>query len=188
MARNYSDSQKKGFIKFQVDEKLKFNKAVIKARKKLDNLSVPLKLISRSWFKGNRSQFDLGRKGPGKYIDFKYEDVKEQKEREVGFVYPILVRSGKLMRSMTDASNPDSVNKIVNKRVLILGTKVTGKNNAPYPFFLNFGTKFTAGARPVVLLGSEQVATQDQSRRMKTWVHTLEDFVIQKSKGFAKNV
>lgn len=175
-------------IQFQVDQKKSFSTAVFKTGKKLDNLSVPLKLISRSWFKGNRSQFDLGRKGPGKYKDFKNEDVKEQKAREVGFTYPILVRSGKLMRSMTDSTNPDSVNKIINKKILILGTKVTGKKNAPYPFFLNFGTKFTAGPRPVVLLGVEQVASGDQKRRMKSWKYMLEDFVIQKSKGFAKNV
>ena len=140
--------------------------------------------MTKAWFKGNRSQFDLGRQGPGKYKDLS-DQYKDQKERETGFTYPILVRSGKLMRSMIQPDNSDSVNKIVNKNILVLGTKVTGKKNAPYPFFLHFGTK-KMSARPVVILGVEQVATREQKIRIKLWVEMLNDFVQQKSEGFSK--
>lgn len=173
-------------VEFQVDDKRIFNDAILKARKEIADLRVPFSLMTKAWFKGNVSQFDLSRQGPGKYDDFTQES-SDQKFRDVGFVYPILVRSGKLMRSMTQPQNQDAITKVVNKNTLVLGTKVTGEGGAPYPFFLHFGTKFMP-ARPVVLLGVEQVATTQQNKRVKLWVKTLEDFVIQKSEGFGKNV
>lgn len=173
-------------VEFQVDEKKILQKAINKTIKQVQDLTVPYKLMTREWFKGNRSQFDLGRQGPGKYEDFTQES-SDQKFRDVGFVYPILVRSGKLMRSMTQPRNPDAVTKIINKKVLTLGTKATSKGGAPYAFFLHFGTKFMP-ARPVVILGVEQVATTVQKRRIKIWVNMLNDFVVQKSEGFGINV
>ena len=150
--------------------------------------------MTREWYKGNRSIFDEGRKGRGKYIDLtpKY---KKAKIKAIGGAYPILRgflkppgqkarKSGKLARSMTDPANADTVATIINKKALILGTKVTNEDGEPYPQFLHFGTKKMA-ARPFVLIGGEQVATNEINKRRENWINMLKDFVIQSSEGFA---
>lgn len=184
--------------KYKVDPQDQLNQAINKAIKGVNDLTVPLKLMTREWFKGNRSQFDEGRKGPGKYKNADLSPLyKKQKKRAIGSAYPILrgflrvskgkyKKSGKLAASMTIPGNSGSVNKIVNKKILVLGTKVKSKKGAPYPFFLHFGTK-KMPARPVVLLGVEQVATRDQNKRVQNWTQMLGDYVVQVSEGFASN-
>ena len=171
---------------YKVDPNKKLDKAIQKTIKELGDLTVPLTLMSREWYKGNRSIFDLGRQGPGKYTDLT-DEYSDQKFRDVGFVYPILVRSGKLMRSMTIPDDPNSVNTVINKVSLILGTKVTNKKGKPYPIYLQAGsTKIGLPSRPHVLLGGEQVATSQINQRNKAWIKRLNDWVVQQSEGFAK--
>jgi len=170
--------------KYEIDSQKKFRKEINKAIKKVGDLTIPFGLMTREWFKANRSIFDKGRVGPGKYADLSPK-YKVAKGKKYGFVYPILRGSGKLAESMIEADHPDSIAIITNKNVLTLGTKVTNKKNKPYPIFLHFGTnKMTA--RPLVLLGGEQVATRPINKRRENWVTMLNDYVLQVSKGFAK--
>ena len=178
---------------YEIDPKGEFDRALRKAQKKVKDLTVPLTLISREWFKANRSQFDKGRKGPGKYKDLSekpfrafwtnnrgyaalYKGTKDYKEEHLGFVYPILRASGKLADSMTDPKNSDAISLVINKKSLLLGTKVKSKKGVSYPSFLHFGTR-RMPARPVVLFGVEQVATSHQGKRQKLWIKTLAHYV-----------
>ena len=179
---------------YDVDPKNELDKAVNLAFKKVGDLTIPLIEMGRSWFKSNKSIFPASRVGPGKYVDLtpKY---KKQKTKAIGSAYPILqgfvksgdsfIKSGKLAKSMTDPSNPDAISLIVNKKTLVLGTKVTSKKGHSYPASLNFGTNKMV-ARPFMLLGGEQVATSAVNARRKAWIASLADYVKQVSEGFAK--
>ena len=93
--------------------------------------------------------------------------------------------TGKLGKSMTDPSSSDSVATIVNKKTLLLGTKVKSKRGAPYAFFLHFGTK-KMKARPLVLFGSEQVAPRAINKRVENWAKMLGKYIRDVSGGFTK--
>lgn len=168
---------------YEVDSEKRLDKAIKKAIKEVEDLTLPFSLISKSWFKGNRSIFDMGRKGPGKYED--YDGGAEsayatRKKKTYGFVYPMLVASGKLKESMINPNSSDSINSVINKKTLELGTSVTSAAGAPYPSYLHYGTKFMP-ARPVVLFGSEQVAPSELNKRVSIWVKIIEDYVLQVS-------
>lgn len=172
-------------MKIDVDPNQELQKSLNKTIRKLGDITIPLMLISRSWFKGNVSQFDKGRKSRGKYADLS-TNYKNLKKKYIGSAYPILRgfikvkgskarKSGKLADSMTDPRNKYAVNLIVNKKSLIMGTKVRNKKGKNYAFYLNDGTKFMP-ARKVVLFGSEQVATSQQNKRVQGWVYMLEKY------------
>ena len=170
-------------VEVKVDPDKRFNDALRRAQNKVGDLTLPLNLITKSWFKGNRSIFDLGRKGPGKYIDLSPK-YKARKKKILGSPYPILVgftkskrRSGKLARSMTNPTNPDSIANIINKKSLILGTKAKTQKGHLYPASLHYGTRFMP-ARPFVLLGSEQVAPSPVNRRKELWIKIIKDYVL----------
>ena len=179
---------------YDVDPKGKFNKALKLAIGKLSDLTIPFGLMTKAWYKGNRSIFLEGRQGPGKYKDLSAA-YKAAKTRAIGSPYPILRgfikpkgqsarKSGKLAKSMIDPSNPDTIAKIINKRSLILGTKVVGKGNIPYPRMIQEGTR-KMPARPFALIGGEQVATRQINQRKKNWITMLEKYAEDVSKGFA---
>lgn len=181
-------------VEYEVDPGGKLQKEINKTIKILGDLSAPYKLMTDSWFKGNVSIFDEGRQGPGKYADLT-EPYKTRKERAIGKAYPILRgflkepgqparKSGKLADSMTDPTHPDAVSTVANKTILILGTKVKSKKGHPYPLSLHFGTK-NMEARPLALIGGEQVATRQVNVRRDIWIETLRSFTIDSSKGFA---
>jgi phage gpG-like protein len=160
---------------YQVDPDKEFQKAIKQALTEVKDLTIPFTLITKSWFKGNRAIFAL--KGPGKYADLT-ENYKKQKQAKVGFVYPILRRNGALERSITDAGDSNSINYIINKSTLVLGTKV------PYGPAHQFGTKVLP-KRPFILLGAEQVSPPDLNRRREAWIAIIQDYVLQVSGKFA---
>ncbi len=172
-------------VKFDVDPQKKLQSAIEQAIKDIADLTVPYKLMARSWFKGNKSIFDSGRQGPGKYDDLDI-DYKKQKKKKYGHVYPILKASGKIESSVTNPSDPNSVNYIINKKYLFLGTKATTVRGAPYAIFLQKGTKRGMPARPYVLIGAEQVADQVQNKRLEAWVETIQSYVIDKLASVGK--
>lgn len=182
-------------FKVEVDPDNKLEKTIKFAVSEVADLTIPFKLMTREWFKSNRSIFDKGRKGPGKYRDLSPK-YKKRKTKALGSPYPILrgfVKpkgqparpSGKLADSMTKPKDSGAVSKIINKQSLILGTKVTGKDGEPYPNHLHFGTK-KMPSRPFVLLGGEQVAPDRVNKRRELWVNMIQDFVNQKTGKIGK--
>lgn len=165
------------FQPYVVDPDKRLQKALDRALKNVSDLTIPYQLMAKEWFRGNRFIFDPGRKGPGKYKDLTPR-YKKAKNKKYGFIYPILRASGKLADSMIDPTNPDSVNVIVNKKTLILGTKAQSEDGAPYPIYLQAGTRKMA-SRPFVLLGGEQVSPPAINRRRKAWIRLLNDYIYQ---------
>lgn len=161
-------------ITFEVDPGGKFKKAIDEAVKEVDDLTIPFALITQSWYKSNQFIFDRSRQSEGKYVDLS-EDYKQAKFNKFKFIYPILLATGRLERSMTDADSNESINKVINKKTLILGTRV------PYAPHHQFGTS-KMPARPFVLIGAEQVAPEGLNRRQDAWVAILASYVAQKSR------
>lgn len=179
-------------LKIDVDPNEKFNKEINKAIKKIGDLTVPFKLMTAEWYKGNQSIFPEKRGNPGKYEDLSPK-YKKAKIRAIGDAYPILRgflknrKSGKLAKSMINPQDAGGVSKIINKSILILGTKVVNKKGKPYPIYLHKGAKkIKLPARPFVLLGGEQVATSDINKRREIWIRRIKEYVLDSSKGFAK--
>ncbi len=177
--------------KYEIDPSGKFAKAIKKATKDVSDLRIPFGLMTREWYKANRSIFEL--KGPGKYEDLRPR-TKTEKIRLFGKVYPILEASDALKLSMTVPGNTGSVANIINKTILVLGTKVKSQDGEDYPSHLHFGFQprrrgkkvgKKVKARPFVLLGGEQVATPRINLRRKLWIEMLEQYVLDVSKEFA---
>jgi phage gpG-like protein len=164
-------------VKFQVDSDKAFQKAIQDALREVSDLTIPYTLIAKSWFQGNKAIFSL--KGPGKYVDLK-ENYKKQKQKAVGFIYPILKRSGALEQSITNPTDSNSINLIINKNTLILGTKI------PYGAPHQFGApRINLPARPFILIGAEQTAPDQLNRRRDAWIAIIEDYVTQVSRKFS---
>lgn len=175
-------------LSIQVDPNGAIINALQKAKEAGINLTVPFTLISKSWFRANRSIFAL--KGPGKYPDYggfspnapvrpgssktRREKAKQDKVQEVGFIYPMMRRRGKLEASLTNPTDPNSVNLIVNKVALYLGTRVE------YAFYHQAkGARTKMPFRPVVFTGAEQVAPTEMRNESTRWLNIIDDYMQQ---------
>ena len=104
------------FTSYEVDNDKRFQDALEESLKRLGSLKIPLKLISSDFYKSEKAIFKL--KSSGKYPDFggftpkapaffqgeimpRMTAYRLRKKHEVGFDYPLLKRSGDLMRSIT---------------------------------------------------------------------------------------
>jgi phage gpG-like protein len=145
-------------------------KAIRQTINDVGDLTIPFGLIAQSWFKTNRAISSL--KSPGKYKDLS-EAYKPTKKKKWGYLYPILGASGKMLSSIT-LPGPDSINMVINKTTLVLGSKVS------YGKYHQYGTN-RMPARPWILLGPEQVAPPEINRRKDAWIKVLQDFVVQRT-------
>lgn len=160
--------------KYEVDPDKKFQNAFKKAAKKVEDLTIPLTLITKMWYQGNKSIFEL--KGPGKYEDYAPDSkYRAQKIKKIGQLYPMLLLTGKLRTSITDASGAGAFNQIVNKKSLFLGVD---KADIPYAGVHQYGYK-TTPKRPFLLTGVEQVATDRQKVSIGLYLKILNDYVRQ---------
>jgi phage gpG-like protein len=165
---NFSKSDERFSI--IVDPDSTFKALLERVGRATGDLTIPFLSITKSWFKGNRAIFEL--KSPGKYQDLtpKY---KKAKFRAVGFVYPILERSGLLKKSLVEPGDPSSIALTVNKTTLLLGTR---DRTAVWH---QGGTRRGLPARPMVLLGPEQVSPEGVNRRRESWIKIIEDYMAQ---------
>jgi phage gpG-like protein len=161
------------FTSYVVDPDRRFQEAIKRAKLVTQDLTIPLSLISKDWFKTNRVIFNL--KGPGRYADLK-EKTKQQKQKRTGFVYPILEATGRLSASITQPTDGSAISEIINKSSLVLGTKV------PYAGYLQFGTK-NMPARPMVFFGPESREWgTDKTFQIRTtqWLNILNSYILEK--------
>jgi phage gpG-like protein len=157
-------------IKAAADLDGRFKRALREAGNKIGDLSVPLSSIRASWYRSNNAIFAL--KSAGKYDDLS-EAYKKAKQKQVGFVYPILERSGLLKSSITDPTHKDAIGRITsNKQGLEVGTKV------PYGIFHQMGT-VKMPQRQFLFAGAEQVAPDAINKRLAIWTQIIEDWVAQ---------
>lgn len=179
-------------IQFAFDKDSPLQKKLDAIYKATGDLTIPLKLMAREWFKANRSIFKL--KSAGRYKDLSTRPLytfwekekrfrrlweggyKEYKQARWGFVYPILKRTGRLMESITNAQSSESINQIESdKRTLVLGTRV------PYGIYHQSNeARSKIPYRPFLLVGVEQIAPQDiKQERVKGWIRMLDDYFQQ---------
>ena len=176
------------FTSYEVDNDRAFQNALDRARRVTDNLVIPLILISKDFYKSERAIFRL--RGPGKYPDFggfnpgqkvgnktRRQIAKEKKLREVGFIYPLL--KGKTQRLMNSLLQPDaegSINQILNKKVLVIGTSI------PYArFHQGPGARKKIPERKFLFIGPEapRFASRQQMGRTERWLNILNDYIMQ---------
>jgi hypothetical protein len=167
-------------ISVSVDPGKRFQNAIDDAIEKTQDLTIPFIQIAKEWFKGNQAIFSLG--GPGKWDDLT-EKYKDRKDSKLGFIYPMFRgATGKLEQSLLNPAGEGSVNQIVNKTTLIMGTSVKSKKGFPYPIALQQG--WNAGGRkvpprPFVLIGAEQTGPPEFNARYDAFIAQIESYLDQ---------
>lgn len=161
-----------GFVKYDFENRQIFLSSIERAAKKVSDLRFPMGEIARDFYESEKVIFNL--KSPGGFPDFKNEKSRRQKIREVGFQYPLLKRSGRLERSITQKGAPGNIT-ILGKQSVVVGTKIK------YGGFLQEGTKFME-ARRFVFVGPESRVfagrdRQNRGGRLTRWTNILEVFV-----------
>ena len=160
-----------------LENQKEFANKILEAIKEIGDLRTPFKLIANDFYKSEESIFLL--KSSGAYSDFKNKKSRDEKLRAVGFDYPLLKRSGNLMRSVLSPKNSNSILEI-SKTEMFIGTKVLSKKGAPYPIFLQKGTR-KMQARPFLFIGPESTyALNEQQGRPFRWTKTLQAYVEKK--------
>ena len=161
------------FTSYEIDNDKKFQNALKRAKAVTDDLTIPLTLIAKDFYKSQKAIFML--KGPGQYPDLK-ESTKEQKQKAGFSVYPILMRTGRLGESTTNPAHPDAINQIINKRTLIIGSKV------PYGIFHQSDAPRTKiPLRKFLFIGPESsFANDEQQGRVGRWLNIMNSFVLKK--------
>jgi len=159
---------------------------------------IPFGLISKEFYKSNQKMFklksqglypDLGGFNPSRIVGANGETgrdrAKRLKKREVGFVYPLLVRTGRLASSLVNSSDPETVN-IVTKSSLVLGTDV------PYAIYHQSDKpRRIIPQRKVVFIDGGPLETSrgaSTSGRRETWLNIINDYILSKieEEGFSK--
>lgn len=166
-------------IKFAFDPDSEFSKKLDEVYTATGDLTIPLGLMAAQWYKGNNSIFAL--KGPGRYEDLS-DKYKKSKMKAVGFIYPILMRTGRLADSITDESSAEAIHRIYNKNTLILGTRT------PYAIYHQSDLpRKKIPYRPFLFVGVEQIAPNDiQQNRLKNWMKTLDSYMSSVLKKLGK--
>ena len=154
-------------ISYKIENDRAVVKALKKAAKQVSNLRPALAAISADFYRSNIAQFSLG--GPGRYEKLKNPEAKK---RAVGFIYPLLKRSGKLAASLLKPTAVGAVNSITSNS-LILGTKI------PYAEYHQFGTdrglpKGKKARKPVFIDGGP---TSSGTGRRDRWIDIIEAHV-----------
>lgn len=187
-----------GTVSYSVDNDRKFREALQKATTEIGNLTVPLTMISKDFYKSEAAIFNL--KGPGQYPPFKgtvatsslggkgnalgrrrsvnvsgESEYQKQKIKKWGFDYPLLKASGALMNSVTDPTDNNALHAILGGQRLVIGTRIE------YGQFHQTGTKNMA-MRKFLFIGPEAptFATSEQMGRIQRWLGILDSFVAQK--------
>lgn len=183
-----------------------FKKMLVDAREVISDFRVPFGLISRDFYRSQRSIFKL--KGPGQYpafknsvrasslgggtgqgsrrraeVDISKSPYQKRKLRKFGFDYPLLVATGKLAASVTTPNAPGSVNAIT-KLSFVVGTSIR------YGIFHQSDqARSKIPLRKFVFIGPEapRFATSDQQGRLQRWLGYIEDYAVKQfiKKGFA---
>ena len=154
---------------YSADNDRKFRNALKRAQELCDDLTIPLTLISRDFFRSQKAIWKL--KGKGQYDDLA-PSTKLAKIKAGKSVYPILKWSGLLEESMTDPKSSYAIARIINSKDLELGTKVK------YGIYHQFGTK-RMPMRKFLFIGPEasRYASDEQMGRLQRWLGILDGHI-----------
>lgn len=155
-----------------VDPKKQLQDALRAAANQVNDLTPALLLIAQYWFKSNNAIFTL--KGPGQWPDLSLP-YKKFKTNLLGSPYPIMLLHGRIMASITAPPNSESIQQIINKKSLVLGTSV------PYADALAHPQKHPERARNPVMFGNEATSPKALQTRVDTWKKIMLNYVAQVS-------
>lgn len=159
---------------YSADNDRKFREAIAKAGAAVKDLTIPLTLIAKDFFKSERAIFQL--QGPGQYPDLA-ESTKKNRIKNNLPIYPILKKSGALERSVTDPTDTNSVNYIEGGYKLVIGTKL-----AYGIYHQSDKPRSKIPLRKFLFIGPEapRWAVGDQVGRLQRWLGILDGFLEQK--------
>ena len=158
------------FTSYIIENDAEFQNAITRLSKEVSDFRIPFGQISRHFYQGNKRIFSL--KSAGRYPDFKTEKSRQQKIRAVGFDYPLMVRTGRLASSLLNKSDPEAVN-VITEKTLMMGTEV------PY-------TKYHQSDRPrkvmplrkVVFIDGGPLDESKSKGRREAWLNILNTHVL----------
>jgi phage gpG-like protein len=160
-----------GFTSYTVENDEKLSRALERAASTVSDLRIPLSQIAKDFRKSRQAIFTL--KGPGQYPDLN-EKYKKRKIKILGSAYPILKLTGRLDRSVTNASDPENVSRI-GKQSAELGT------TTPYAIYHQSDAPRTKiPLRKFLFVGPESVkfANSEVSGFPERALNTLNSFVL----------
>jgi hypothetical protein len=185
-------------ISFIPQNDKEFSDALQKLGENVDDFRVPFQLIGNHWYKGNRKIFAL--KSAGLYPDYggmnpndkvrlkgrlvtKRVAAKFQKQREVGFIYPMLKRHGGLEASLISKSGAGSV-FFAGRQTMIMGTNV---EHAKY-HQSDRPRKVLPQRKMIFIDGGPAELAKDAvvSGRLEAWTNIVVDYVNQVITGSAR--
>ena len=167
-----------------------FRAAIERLRSVTKDFRIPFGLIAKEFYQGNKKIFTL--KSAGKYPDYggfapntpvKFRGINTTrkvkarflKKREVGFIYPMLVKTGRLASSLTNAGDPETV-RFIGKQSLSLGTSV------PYTkFHQSDKARTIIPQRKVVFIDGGPLETSQgasTSGRRQAWLNILNQYIL----------
>lgn len=156
---------------YSVDNDRRFRNALFYAAKNIQDFRIPFGLISADFYRSEQSIFKL--KSAGQYPDLSPR-YAERKQKDVGFRYPILVRSGRLANSMLGPHNPGSIN-VISSLSMFIGTSIEygvyHQSDGP--------RKSKLPQRKFVFIGPEapRFASSEQAGRLQRWLGIINDHV-----------
>jgi hypothetical protein len=149
-----------------------FKKALDRLAATTNDFRIPFGLIAKEFYQSNKKIFSL--KSAGKYPDLSPK-YKIAKQREVGFVYPILLKTGALAASLLKPNANGSV-RTIRKQELLLGTRI------PYAKFHQSDEPRTKiPLRKVVFIDGGPLETSSgasTSGRRESWLNIINDYIL----------
>lgn len=163
---------------FIIENDENFRRGLERLERSTDDFRIPFTLISADFFKSNRKIFTLRSKGL--YPDLA-PATKVQKQKEVGFVYPILAREGALARSLTSPNASGAVN-FIGRKELEMGTSV------PHAIFHQSDEprKVIPQRKVVFIDGGPNETAKDASiaGRSERWANIINDHILKLIEDF----
>lgn len=169
-----------------IENNIEFQKKLNDLGKATNNFSIPFKLIASDFYRSNRKLFTL--QSAGLYQDLApsagqdgnpttKSNYKEQKKKDVGFVYPILVgKTRDLSNSLLGRSHKYSIFMLGYKE-LQMGT------NVPYgKFHQSDGTRTKIPQRKFVFIDggpADKSSDSNISGRRERWISIIDTHIEQ---------
>lgn len=172
-----------GGLSYIVANDAAFQATVNDAVEKIKDLRVPFNEILKDFYRSEQAIFQLT--GPGQYPDIS-EHYAREKERKVGFRYPLLLRSGALAASVLSDSAEYSVAAITQTELAF------GTSDPVGHYHQDDGPRAKIPLRKFLFIGPEasEFANSDQAGRLQRWLGYINDYVHAKMRlsGMANSV
>lgn len=175
---------------WEIENQVAFTNGLDRLGKATSDFRIPFLLIASDFYRSNRKLFTLQSRGlyqdlaPSRGIDGNpttTSNYKKQKERKLGFVYPILVgESRKLSNSILGKSNEGSVFSL-GRQALEMGTSVPHAK-----FHQSDKPRTKLPQRKIIFIsGGPADKSSDSSiaGRRENWLNIINDHVLQLISG-----